>query len=51
MKFGFDQLNPDKRQDISCFDFEIDSPNFIHKARDIMISDIKNPPSLQNGGG
>ena len=44
--FSFDQLNPDKGQDISCFDLETGSRNFVHKARDIMISDIKNPPSL-----
>lgn len=43
---GFDQLNPDKGQDISCFDVETDSPNFVHKARDIIISDIRNPPTL-----
>ncbi len=46
MRFGFDQLNPDKGQGVSCFDFETDSPDFVHKARDIMISDLKNPPSL-----
>jgi AraC-like DNA-binding protein len=46
MTFGFNQLNPDKGQDISCFDLTTDSHNFVHKARDIMISDIKNPPSL-----
>ena len=43
---GFDQFNSDKEQDISCFDQVADSPNFVHKARDIIISDIKNPPSL-----
>ena len=46
LMFSFDQLAPDKGQAISCFDFEPDSPDFVHKARDIMISDIKNPPSL-----
>ena len=46
MRFSFDQLNPDKGQDISCFNLTTDSPNFVHQARDIMISDIKNPPSL-----
>ena len=46
MMFSFDQLNPDKGQDISCFSLATDSPNFVHKARDIMISDIKNPPCL-----
>nr|WP_320191174.1 AraC family transcriptional regulator [uncultured Desulfobacter sp.] len=43
---SFDQLNSDKGQDISCFNLETGSQNFVHKARDIMISDIKNPPSL-----
>ncbi|WP_157237904.1 helix-turn-helix transcriptional regulator [Desulfobacter curvatus] len=46
MRFGFDQLNPDKGQDTSCFNLTTDSPDFVLKARDIMISDIKNPPSL-----
>ncbi len=46
MRFGFDQLNSDKGQDISCFDPATGSRNFVHKARDIIISDIKNPPSL-----
>ncbi|WP_321413819.1 AraC family transcriptional regulator [uncultured Desulfobacter sp.] len=46
MTLGFDQLNSDKGQDISCFNLETGSRNFVHKARDIMISDIKNPPSL-----
>ncbi len=46
MRFGFDQLNPDKGQDISCFNLETGSQNFVHKARDIIISDIQNPPSL-----
>nr|WP_320191170.1 AraC family transcriptional regulator [uncultured Desulfobacter sp.] len=46
MRFGFDQFNPDKGPDISCFNLETGSPNFVHKARDIMMSDIKNPPSL-----
>ena len=46
MRFGFDQLNSDKGQDISCFALATDSRNFVHKARDIIISDIKNPPSL-----
>ena len=43
---GFDQLDPDKGQDIPCFDPETDSRDFVHKARDIMISDIINPPNL-----
>jgi len=48
MMFGLDQFNPDQGQTISCFDFcfETGSPDFVHKARDIIISDIKNPPSL-----
>jgi len=46
MIFGFDQLNPDKGQNISCFDLKNDFRNFVHKAKDIIISDIKNPPSL-----
>ena len=46
MMLSFDQLNPDKGQDISCFNLSTDSQNFVHKARDIIISDIKNPPSL-----
>jgi len=46
MRFGFDQLNSDKGQDISCFNLTTDSPNFVRKARNIMISDIQNPPSL-----
>lgn len=44
---GFDQLNPDKGQDISCFDLETSSRDFVHKARDIIISDIRNPPTLK----
>jgi len=44
--FGLDQFNPDKGKAISCFDSVTDSLGFVHKARDIMISDIKNPPSL-----
>nr|WP_320191234.1 AraC family transcriptional regulator [uncultured Desulfobacter sp.] len=46
LRFGLDQFIPDKGQAISCFNSETYSPNFVHKARDIMISDIKNPPSL-----
>lgn len=46
MRFGFDQLNTDKGQDTSCFNLTTDSPDFVLKARDIMISDIKTPPSL-----
>ncbi|WP_320044354.1 AraC family transcriptional regulator [uncultured Desulfobacter sp.] len=46
MMFSFNQLNPDKGRNISCFDLATGSRNFVHKARDIMISDIKNPPSL-----
>lgn len=46
MRCGLDQLNPDKEQNVSCFDLETGSMDFVHKARDIMISDIKNPPSL-----
>ena len=46
MTLGFDQLNSDKGQEISCFNLETGSQNFVHKAKDIMISDIKNPPSL-----
>lgn len=42
----FDQFNPDKNRDFFCFNLETGSRNFVHKARDIMISDIKNPPSL-----
>jgi AraC-like DNA-binding protein len=45
MIFGFDQFNPDNGQGISCFNLT-DSMHFVHKARDIIISDIKNPPSL-----
>ena len=47
IRFGFDQFNPDKGPDISCFNLETCSRDFVHKARDIMISDIKNPPSLE----
>jgi AraC-like DNA-binding protein len=43
---GFNQFNSDKGQAISCFDPAAGSRNFVHKARDIIISDIKNPPSL-----
>ena len=46
MTLGLDQFNPDKGQDVSCFNLEAGSQDFVHKARDIMISDIKNPPSL-----
>ena len=46
MRFGLDQFSPDKGEDISCFDLGSGSQNFVHKARDIIISDIKNPPSL-----
>ncbi len=44
---GFDQFNADKDQTGFCFDLASDSGNFVHKARDIIISDIKAPP-LQN---
>ncbi|WP_169742930.1 helix-turn-helix transcriptional regulator [Desulfobacter vibrioformis] len=43
---GFDQFNADKAHTGSCFDLASDSTDFVHKARDIIISDIKNPPSL-----
>nr|WP_319395848.1 AraC family transcriptional regulator [uncultured Desulfobacter sp.] len=46
MRFGFDQFSPDKGLGTSCFNLETCSRDFVHKARDIMISDIKNPPSL-----
>jgi len=46
MRLGLDQFNPEKGQDVSCFDLAAGSQNFVHKARDIIISDIKNPPSL-----
>jgi len=46
MMLGFDQLDPDKGQDISPFNLATDSWNFVHKVRDIITSDIKNPPSL-----
>lgn len=44
--FGFDQFNSDKGQAVSCFDPAASERDFVHKARDIIISDIKNPPSL-----
>jgi AraC-like DNA-binding protein len=44
---GFDQFNSDKGQAIPCFEhLATGSRNFVHKARDIIISDIKKPPSL-----
>ena len=43
---GFDQFNLDKGPAVSCFDPAADERDFVHKARDIIISDIKNPPSL-----
>lgn len=46
MTLSFDQLNPGKKPGVSCFDVAPDSLNFIHKARDILIADIKKPPSL-----
>jgi len=46
MVSGFDQFNSDKGQAVSCFDPAADAGDFVHKARDIIISDIKNPPSL-----
>ena len=46
IRLSFDQLNPDNRQGIPCFNLASDSPNFVHKARDIIIADIKTPPSL-----
>lgn len=46
MIFALDQFNPDKNQVFFCFNLETGSRNFVHKAKDIIISDIKNPPSL-----
>ncbi len=43
---GFDQFNSDKEQAGSCFDLASGPGDFVHKARDIIISDIKNPPTL-----
>jgi len=44
---GFDQFNSDKEPASgSCFNPAADARDFVHKARDIIISDIKNPPSL-----
>jgi len=43
---GFDQFNADTEPTGSCFDLASGPGNFVHKARDIIISDIKNPPSL-----
>ena len=44
--FSVDQFTSDKGHSVSCFDLAADSLNFVHKAKDIIISDIKNPPSL-----
>ncbi|WP_320040349.1 AraC family transcriptional regulator [uncultured Desulfobacter sp.] len=46
LTLSFDQLNPQKGKGFSGFEMTPGSRNFIHEARDIMIADIKNPPSL-----
>lgn len=46
MTLGFDQFSPDKGRNVSCFNLASVSQNFVHKAREIIVSDIKNPPSL-----